>query len=483
MLPSSTVENYLKTIYLGSTSPGSAPRLLPMGQLAAALGVTPGTATTMVKALAESGLVDYEPYTGVALTRAGEKLAALVLRRHRLVELFLVQMMGLRWDEVHDEAELLEHVVSDRLIDRMDEMLGRPKTDPHGDPIPNAKGVVKAQEAQSLLTCPLGTRVTVTRVIDQDKPFLRFIEKNSLKPGESIEVEDRDDASDSVRVRGKDDRRITIGARAASKLLVQVAHVVMLVILWGSAAFAQGRARPFEIIDNSFFVEEAFNQEAGIFQNIATFKMHARDDWLATFTQEWPLHGRTHQISYTIPFGSATTGRAGLSDALINYRVQLLIGDNGTLAFSPRISLIVPSGDHRRGLGSGGVGWQVNLPFSEQAGDTYLHWNLGFTHIPSASEADGEYNLLTPHVAASAIWRARPMFNLMMETLIEWEARPAPGGTLRSALVTVSPGMRFGWNRGDAQMIIGVAAPVLWSDESARLAGFGYLSYELPFSR
>ena len=223
MLPSSTVENYLKTIYLGSTgAPGSEPRLLPMGQLATAVGVTPGTATTMVKALAESGLVNYEPYAGVTLTRAGRRLAALVLRRHRLVELFLVQVMRLRWDEVHDEAELLEHVVSDRLIDRMDEMLGRPEVDPHGDPIPDAGGVVKKQQAQTLLTCPVGTRVTVMRIIDQDKQFLRFVENNDLKPGESIEVEQRDEASDSVRLRGKDDRQITIGARAASKLLVQV---------------------------------------------------------------------------------------------------------------------------------------------------------------------------------------------------------------------------------------------------------------------
>jgi DtxR family Mn-dependent transcriptional regulator len=226
MLPSSTVENYLKTIYLGSASAGSARRLFAMGQLASALGVTPGTATTMVKTLAESGLVKYEPYTGVALTRAGEKLAALVLRRHRLVELFLVQVMGLRWDEVHEEAELLEHVVSDRLIDRMDEMLGRPDVDPHGDPIPDADGVVKPQHAQTLLTCPLHTRVIVRRVIDQDKLFLRFVERHNLKPGEAIEVEDRDSAADSVRVRGHDDRRITIGTRAASKLLVQIAGVM-----------------------------------------------------------------------------------------------------------------------------------------------------------------------------------------------------------------------------------------------------------------
>lgn len=221
MLASSTVENYLKAIYLGSSALPQPDRLLPMGQLASRLGVAPGTATTMVKTLAESGLVEYEPYTGVALTPAGQKLAAMVVRRHRVVEMFLVQVMGYGWDEVHEEAEQLEHVVSDRLIDCMDEMLGRPEVDPHGDPIPNAEGVEKPQAVQSLLTCPLNTRVTITRVVDQDKGFLRFIESHDLKPGESIEVENRDAAADSVRVRGRGDRRITIGTRAASKLLVQ----------------------------------------------------------------------------------------------------------------------------------------------------------------------------------------------------------------------------------------------------------------------
>ena len=221
MLPSSTVENYLKAIYLWSVSPGEAPRLLAMGRLAGALGVTPGTATTMVKTLAQSGLVRYEPYAGVVLTRAGQRLAALVLRRHRLVELFLVQVMGLRWDEVHDEAELLEHVVSDRLIDRMDHMLGRPDADPHGDPIPDTDGVVKPQLAQTLLTCPLKTPVRVKRILDQGKAFLDFVERNDLKPGRAIQVETRDPAADSVLVRGRNDRVVTIGTRAASKLLVQ----------------------------------------------------------------------------------------------------------------------------------------------------------------------------------------------------------------------------------------------------------------------
>src|SRR6187399_2953820 len=184
MLPSSTVENYLKAIYQAQTGLTRHDALVPMGQLAAALSVVPGTATTMVKALAESGLVRYEPYAGVRLTAAGDKLAALVLRRHRLVELFLVKVMGMSWAEVHDEAEQLEHVVSERLIERMDEMLGHPTHDPHGDPIPTAQGMMKASSPDTLLTCPIGTPLKVTRVTDQDPDFLRFIESNDLKPGQ-----------------------------------------------------------------------------------------------------------------------------------------------------------------------------------------------------------------------------------------------------------------------------------------------------------
>src|SRR3954465_1659063 len=157
--PTHTVENYLKTIYQAQLSL-SRDALVPMGHLAGSLGVVPGTATTMVKALAESGLAHYEPYAGVRLTTAGEKLAALVLRRHRLIELFLVKVMGMRWTDVHDEAEHLEHAASDRLIWGMDQMLGRPAVDPHGDPIPGPEGTVSSPEYESLLTCAIGTPVT-----------------------------------------------------------------------------------------------------------------------------------------------------------------------------------------------------------------------------------------------------------------------------------------------------------------------------------
>lgn len=221
MLASSTVENYLKAIHMGANSLKPGQRLLPMGQLASSLGVTPGTATTMAKTLADAGLAEYEPYAGVTLTQQGERLAGLVLRRHRLVELFLVRVMGFGWDEVHDEAEHLEHVVSDRLIERIDEMLGHPEADPHGDPIPNADGTIATQPQDTLLTCPVGQPVVVTRVLDQNRAFLQFVETHELKPGAVIQVEGRDESADSVQLRGAGGSPITIGTRAGSKLQVR----------------------------------------------------------------------------------------------------------------------------------------------------------------------------------------------------------------------------------------------------------------------
>jgi DtxR family transcriptional regulator, Mn-dependent transcriptional regulator len=220
MLPSQTVENYLKTIYLGQASlePGA---LVPMGHLAASLGVVPGTATTMVKALSESGLVHYEPYMGVRLTRAGEKLASLVLRRHRLIELFLVKILGMSWADVHDEAERLEHAVSEQVIDRIDEMLGRPAVDPHGDPIPTPEGRMPRPQYVDLLTAPLATPLVVTRVIDQEPEFLRFVEHRALMPGQGVTVIARDTAADAVRLRSTSGKVTTIGTKAASKVLVQ----------------------------------------------------------------------------------------------------------------------------------------------------------------------------------------------------------------------------------------------------------------------
>src|SRR6476659_5765191 len=160
-MPSSTVENYVKQIYLEQQAAGAAAhgQLVPMGKLAAAMGVVPGTATSMVKTLADSGLVSYEPRGGLRLTRGGEQLALHVLRRHRLVELFLVKVLGLDWSEVHAEAEELEHAISDKVLERIDALLDRPSVDPHGDPIPSARGDVSDVAQHSLADCALSRPV------------------------------------------------------------------------------------------------------------------------------------------------------------------------------------------------------------------------------------------------------------------------------------------------------------------------------------
>src|SRR5580700_4576775 len=133
-----TVENYLKKLYLEQHAADGD--RVAMGRLASAMGVVPGTATSMVKALSDSGLVEYQRRGGVRLTSRGEQLALHVLRRHRLVELLLVKVLGLDWSEVHEEAESLEHAISDRVLERIDAILGHPTVDPHGDPIPTSKG-------------------------------------------------------------------------------------------------------------------------------------------------------------------------------------------------------------------------------------------------------------------------------------------------------------------------------------------------------
>ena len=220
-MPTSTVEDYLKCILLAEhRAPGS---LVGTGQIAAALSVAPGTVTGMVKTLADSGLVTYEPYSGVRLTDHGRQLATHVLRRHRLIELFLVQVMGMDWSEVHAEAELLEHAVSDRLIERMDDMLGHPSVDPHGDPIPDVHGVVVAQQLPSLLDCPLDLPVQVARVDDQTREFLLLAERRGLKPGNRLRVLARDEAADTVELQLASGEPLSLGFRAASKILIEPA--------------------------------------------------------------------------------------------------------------------------------------------------------------------------------------------------------------------------------------------------------------------
>ena len=219
-MPSSTVENYLKQLYLEQQRLRS--QLVPMGRFAQVMGVVPGTATTMVKALADSGLVSYEPRGGARLTRAGEQLALHVLRRHRLVELFLVKVLGLDWSEVHIEAEELEHAISDKVLDRIDALLDHPDVDPHGDPIPPARGRPHAASTcASLADCESGKRYRVARIVDQEPGFLQFVERCGLVPGVILNIESREELADAIRLRPHAGPPVTLGISAAAKILVE----------------------------------------------------------------------------------------------------------------------------------------------------------------------------------------------------------------------------------------------------------------------
>ncbi len=215
-MPSLTVENYIKAIFQVSLiNNGQA----ATGQLAQALGVSPGTVTSMLKTLSEGNLVSYTPYEGVRLTDAGNALALRVVRRHRLIEQFLVKTLDLSWDEVHEEAEHMEHAVSDRLVDKIDAFLGHPTVDPHGDPIPQADGTLVASDNRKLAECQVGEQFRLARVIDQSPEFLRFLSNAGLELGTSGKIVTNSAEAGIVTV-SIDGNEKTLGRVAADKLLV-----------------------------------------------------------------------------------------------------------------------------------------------------------------------------------------------------------------------------------------------------------------------
>ena len=215
-LPSLTVENYIKAIFqICLNGEGQA----ATGQLASALGVSPGTVTSMLKTLSEGSLVTYTPYEGVRLTPTGTALALRVVRRHRLIELFLVRTLDLNWDEVHEEAEHMEHAVSDRLIDKIDAYLGHPRVDPHGDPIPGPDGAYDAPTGHSLAECKVGDHFKLSRVIDQSPEFLRFLSHSGLPLGVAGQIVANSPEAGIVTVR-VDGHETTLGRAAAEKILV-----------------------------------------------------------------------------------------------------------------------------------------------------------------------------------------------------------------------------------------------------------------------
>ncbi len=215
-----TVENYVKTIALiAARDPKGGP--VGTGELAQALNVSPGTVTGMLKTLSEASLATYTPYEGARLTDAGQRLAMKVIRRHRLLERFLAETLSMSWDEVHEEAEHMEHAASERLIDRIDAYLGHPSVDPHGDPIPRADGSLAETEGVPLARCQPGQRFRIVRVMDQGPAFLRYLSECGLDLNASGELlENRPEAGALVCKLGG--RVVALGLAAAGKVLVLV---------------------------------------------------------------------------------------------------------------------------------------------------------------------------------------------------------------------------------------------------------------------
>jgi DtxR family Mn-dependent transcriptional regulator len=208
---SSAIQDYAKAIYMLQVRGGG---LATTNALAERLAVTPGSASSMVKKMGDMGLVTHAPYKGVRLTKRGLRVALEVVRHHRLLELYLAESLGLPWDRVHDEAEVLEHVLSEELEELIASKLGDPTHDPHGDPIPTRDGHITEQETESLEDLPAGARGKFVRISDSDPRMLRYLSERGVSPGDSFEVVDKQPFGGPLFVRFGDSVHVLGGALA-----------------------------------------------------------------------------------------------------------------------------------------------------------------------------------------------------------------------------------------------------------------------------
>jgi DtxR family Mn-dependent transcriptional regulator len=216
--PGEAVENYAKAIYALQRRGESA---VTTNALAERLGVTPASASGMVKKLGSMGLVRHEPYRGVELTRDGERVALEVLRHHRLLELFLAERLDMPWDRVHDEAEVLEHVISEELESLIAAKLGNPTHDPHGDPIPTPELTIDEGTTVSLQSLDAGDRGVLVRVSDSDPEMLRYLGDRGIGPGDRFEVVEKQPFSGPVFVRFGEETHV-LGGSLAQAMRVEV---------------------------------------------------------------------------------------------------------------------------------------------------------------------------------------------------------------------------------------------------------------------
>ncbi|MEO8089295.1 MAG: transporter [Gemmatimonadales bacterium] len=241
-----------------------------------------------------------------------------------------------------------------------------------------------------------------------------------------------------------------------------------------------------QIQDNSFLIEEAYNQEHGVVQHIGTFQRADGGDWAFGFTQEWPLGGIRHQLSYTIPVENIEGFGTGLADVALNYRYQLAGNPTARVVAAPRLSLLLPTGNEDKGRGAGSVGFQGNFPLSLVLSDQIVtHWNAGATINHAARNPIGDQATTSGfNLGASVIWLLRPRLNLLVESVwLSEESVVSEGRTARDETAFLSPGVRAAFDvAGDLQIVPGIAYTMSLTPGEAD-ALFLYLSFEHPFTR
>jgi DtxR family Mn-dependent transcriptional regulator len=215
-MPSEQIENYLKNIYKIESAEGK----VSTSSLSERLQISPASVTEMVKKLASEGSLTHTPYKGVSLTEAGKRAALKILRKHRLWEMFLVEVLHFSWDEIHEEAEKFEHIMSDKMEEKIDEVLGFPEVDPHGDPIPNRNGIVKRVRWLALANVEEGSTVRVVRVNDANPELLQYASSVGLFLNRKIMVKQRMKFDNSLIVR-IGSKELTISATLAKNIFVE----------------------------------------------------------------------------------------------------------------------------------------------------------------------------------------------------------------------------------------------------------------------
>lgn len=243
------------------------------------------------------------------------------------------------------------------------------------------------------------------------------------------------------------------------------------------------------IQDNSFLIEEAYNQEVGVVQHINTFTRYQDSkDWVYTFTQEWPFGSQAHQVSFTLPYqrlGASLDGKQGFGDVALNYRYQLLGDGDALVAISPRLSVLLPTGDAKTGYGRGALGLQVMFPVSWVLNDSFAaHTNIGATHTPRAQNPLGERaSTQDLMLGQSLIWLVNPRFNVMLEYVHTGaQAVAGPNQTERMTSTYLSPGIRWAYNfPSGLQIVPGLAFPIGVGASKGEKAVFLYISFEHPF--